>query len=556
MRRGVPHRIARARARALGPGVCAALALAACSPLAPAGVSSEANEIYGGTSDTTDDAVMALIHQMGNSTSACTATTIAKVGASGILLTAGHCVIITDGMGHIVTPLQVAPPTDLYVVPGPDWQSSLNQSLYYGVVDVKTHPSYDGDVNSPFDVALIRYVGTTASSPVVPAATPADDTLAVGSTITLVGFGKTDKNAMNSARNKVDRTIAELSAQQFLYDQRDMKGACQGDSGGPAFFQSAAGRRVVGVTSFGDPSCTTLGASVRVSPVSSFIQSFINSAPATLGCSECTLASVGPGNACVQQSAACGNLTTACGKYLNCAAACTTQSCVQNCATRQAAGAQAYTDMVKCQCGNSCATACATNATCMAVGGGTTDPTTPVMPTMPTMPTKPTTPNGPLCGGLTDARPECASCIMSSCCIEASDCAADAACADCLTSPSAACTKNAAYVALTSCEATCTACSAPAPQLQPDAGTPPDSGTNPNAGPGQTGGKAGCSCSAGGSGSSAAALGPLAALLLLAARRRRARASHDSSHLGVGDSCVWAAPRLAKRGEVGPEGPG
>jgi MYXO-CTERM domain-containing protein len=443
---------------------------------------------------------------MGTVSNACTGTTIAKVGASGILLTAGHCVVQTS-MGQIVTPLTVADPSALYVLPGPDWQTNLGQSLYFGVVEVKTHPSYDGNVNSPFDVALVRYVGATAATQVIPAITPEEDKLAVGSTVTIVGFGKTETNVMNSQRREVDRTIATLQAQQFLYDQHDSKGACEGDSGGPALLNTPNGPRVAGVTSFGDPACVMLGASVRVSPLSSFIQSYLATVPTTLGCGECTLASVGPGNPCVAQSAACGDLTTACGKFLDCAGACTTQTCVSRCSSNNPQGSAAYTNMVKCQCGNACTTVCASNPNCQAVGGGTTNPP----PTMPTMPTKPTAP-GPVCGGVTDARPDCASCIQSSCCGEASACAADTTCAACLKSPTSACSSNAAFSTLTKCESTCPACTGPAPQPVADAGTGQ---------PGVTGGSSGCGCNAGGAASRATSLGLLAALAILFARRRR-----------------------------------
>src|SRR5262249_16412669 len=112
--------------------------------------------------------------------------------------------------------------------------------------------------------------------------------LAVGTTIDVVGFGKTQTNAMNSTRFEVNRVIKSITANQFLYDQTDMKGACQGDSGGPALVDTPAGTRGAGVTSFGDPDCTMLGASVRVSPVfASFIQNYVNTAPRTLSCSDC-----------------------------------------------------------------------------------------------------------------------------------------------------------------------------------------------------------------------------------------------------------------------------
>jgi hypothetical protein len=394
-------------------------------------------------------------------------------------------------------------------VPGPDWVTSLGHGLYYGVVEVKAHPMFDGTIMSPFDIAVVRYVGTTAASPVIPAITPEEDKLTVGSTITLVGFGKTetdDMTHMNAQRRKVDRTIETLVAQQFVYDQQDGKGACQGDSGGPAFFKTPAGPRVAGVTSFGDSNCTTRGASVRVSAFSSFIQSVVSGAPATLDCPECTLAAVGPGNPCVSQSAACSDSTMACGKYLDCAAACTTQSCVNTCGSRQQAGATAYNEMLKCQCGNACKALCATNATCVAIGGGTSMP-----------PVTPTTPGGTACGGLTDTHPDCASCIKSTCCGEASACAADATCAACLGSPSSTCAANSPFSNLTTCLGTCPACSGASPQLPSDGG----------AGPGVTGGGSGGGCSVGGD---AVMLTPLAALAflataatLLARRRRRPR---------------------------------
>jgi MYXO-CTERM domain-containing protein len=520
MQRGGAVSNDRAHTWARVAGVCAALALGACGPMQATDLSTSTeesiHEILGGTVDTTTEAVQALVHTMNASSSnVCTGTTIAKVGASGIFLTAAHCVAVTDGMGRLAVPLKIAAPNELFIVPGPDWDASLAQGLYYGVVDVQAHPSFDGNVRSPYDIAVVRYVGTIATSPVIPAITPEEDKLAVGSPITLVGFGKTEMTGANSQRRRVDRPIEQLTSQQFTYDQRDSKGACQGDSGGPALVQTPGGLRVAGVTSFGDPDCTTAGASVRVSPYTSFIQSFVSKAPAMLDCPECTLAVVGPGNPCVASSATCSNPDTSCGKYLACAAACTTQSCVNTCGTRQAAGAAAYNDMLKCQCGNACKTICASNPTCVAVGGGTTTPT---MPTMPTTPK----PGGPACGGLTDARPDCASCIKSTCCGEASACAADAACAACLTSSTVACSSNAAFSNLTTCLATCPACSGSAPQLPPDGGAA-------GAPPGQTGGGGiggdgggGCGCSAGGP-APVTSLAPLAAFALLFARRRRVR---------------------------------
>jgi hypothetical protein len=341
-----------------------ALGLASCGQLPADGTTSD-SPIFGGTADTTDSAVMALIHQMTASTSsACSGTTIATVGASGIFLTAGHCVVANDGMGHVTTPLKVAGPADVYIIPGPDWMTSVGLFQYYGVAQVAVHPQYDGAVDSPFDVALVRYLGALPSTPVIPALAPADDKLTTGSSITVVGFGKTQTNTMNSQRREVDRVIQSIATNQFVYDQTDLKGACEGDSGGPALVTTAAGLRVAGVTSFGDPDCTMVGASVRVSPAAAFIQSFIDAVPKTVSCDDCTLASVGPGNACVDASAACGPPSSDCAKFAACAGGCQSGACVTQCGQSFPAGATAYDKVLSCQC-DACAGPCSSSMGCV-----------------------------------------------------------------------------------------------------------------------------------------------------------------------------------------------
>ena len=122
---------------------------------------------------------------------------------------------------------------------------------------------------------------------------------------------------MNSTRFEVNRVIQSHHGQRVHLRPDRRKGACQGDSGGPALVDTPAGMRVAGITSFGDPDCTKVGASVRVSPVyASSSRPSSARAPRALSCDDCALASVGPGNACVSQSTACATTTTACGKFL------------------------------------------------------------------------------------------------------------------------------------------------------------------------------------------------------------------------------------------------
>jgi hypothetical protein len=486
--------------------ICVTLGIVvtSCGQLPADSVTSPA-PIFGGVADTTDDAVMALINQVSTqSTSACSGTTIATVGASGIFLTAGHCVVANDGMGHITTPVKVGDPSQIFIVPGNDWMTSVGGGLYFGVAQVAVHPQYDGAVDSPFDLALVRYLGALPSSPVVPVLAPTDDKLVAGSPITVVGYGKTETNSNNSQRRKVDRVVQSITANQFIYDQTDLKGACQGDSGGPAFFATAPGARVAGITSFGDPDCTKVGASVRVSALSAFVQSFISAAPKTLSCDDCSSASVGPGNACADLSIACSQSTSSCRKFVTCADACSSAACVTQCRHSFASGATAYDAIVACQCGGMCATACATNAVCKASGTGTGGAGTGGMSgtgaagaggagtggmsgTGGGTGAAGTSGSPFTCDEFTDPQPACASCRQGSCCTQSQACAADGTCSACLVdASSSACRLNAAFIHVAQCLASCpgTPC---ARSSTIDAGTTGSAGTGPT-------GKSGCSC--------------------------------------------------------------
>jgi MYXO-CTERM domain-containing protein len=508
-----------------------ALGLSACGNLPVQGTTSSQAPIVGGMPDTTDSAVMALIDQLNATTAtACSGTTIALSGGSGIFLTAAHCVVANDGMGHVTTPIHVAAPGDLFIVPGPDWQTNVHNGLYYGVGQVLVHPQYNGAVDSPFDVALIRFLGAVPAQPVIPALAPAEDKLAVGTTVTVVGFGKTDASSMNSTRFEVDRQIQSINANQFIYSQTDGKGACEGDSGGPALVDTPNGRRVAGITSFGDPNCTMEGASVRISPVvATFVQGFINCAPTRLSCNDCALASVGPSNPCVNQSIACASGSSACGLFLGCVDKCTTQACVSQCQSANPSGSRAYAAVVSCQC-NACTASCATSMAC----GGTGNGAAAIVPATCTG-TGTTTGTGTggtgttgaggsgsfACSDFTDPRPACQSCLQNTCCSQSQACAADSTCSSCLVQASSpACRLNAAFASITQCLATCSGqpCSGAANAGMAGTVTTGGGGTT-----GQTGGNSGCALDPGPN----ASLGFVTLLALaFAFTRRRANQAH------------------------------
>ena len=258
---------------------------AACAPgVADGGPRSRAGAIIGGTADTTHESVLALVQYVTPTTGyACSGTSISQNGTSVFLLTAAHCVVQHDATFQIVQPMTIASPTVLTVVPGPDWQTSLAQGRKFSVAAVAMAPGYDGATDSPNDLAVVRFVTSTPSMPVIPILEPADDALAIGSTLTLVGYGVTTVGTQNSTRQTIDRPVDSLNAQHLYYLQNDMKGQCSGDSGGPALARVGGTERVAGVISYGVdiPSinlvCSLQAASVRVSSLASFIHSIVGS---------------------------------------------------------------------------------------------------------------------------------------------------------------------------------------------------------------------------------------------------------------------------------------
>ena len=94
------------------------------------------------------------------------------------------------------------------------------------------------------------------------------------------GFGESTAGDGNSVgvENVVQQTVVSCTADVpggnanlLCYDQTSGKGKCEGDSGGPSFAMISGKMLEVGITSFGDQNCATLGADTRVDAESAFI---------------------------------------------------------------------------------------------------------------------------------------------------------------------------------------------------------------------------------------------------------------------------------------------
>ncbi len=476
------------------------LGLASCSKPAvsepyEAITSSEAS-IINGALDTSHDAVVRITMQSGNRGGRCTGTIFKTNPAEqlGWVLTAAHCV---DGL----------PP--VFIVQGADADDP--NALRYRVLDYAYDARYTS-TTSPYDVAVVRFAGADALTPTLPLAT-ATDGLNYNSAILAVGYGRTTLNATGlpgdtRMRRAVSLDIAGIYQTQIRYDQT-LGGFCQGDSGGPNLLVKGGTETVVGVTSYVENDCNTYSVSGRVAANLPFINAQAAKTPPAADCVRCSKTSRSGRNTCAELVRAC-NRDADCTALTKCVNECADAGpCKDACVAKFPLGEGPYRAADDCDCSRTCVTECATDPGCA---------------------------NVPKCG-YAFASDACASCTEASCCKEALDCAADGTCFRCLKTGNADpdCTSNPLRKKLADCSTSkCTAC---APPVIPDAGTPglPGSSSTPatDAGPNAAntaeddGAASGCSVSAGRAPSArwpnarTAALGALGMMLGLVARRRR-----------------------------------
>ena len=215
----------------------------------------------------------------------CTGTVVAP----RVILTAGHCVENAEAGG-------LNPPSGYTVATG---VADVRTATSANVTDVSQSVVYPGfDPGHAYGDAGLLILSRPVSSPAIRLADASDAArLAPGTGITIAGWGKTN-GASRSGSPVLE--AAETVIQSASYCQRHVgdyypffsavgqfcgidppsyaTATCHGDSGGPAIALDPTSAPVqVGITSLGEPECSTLEPNVftRVDMISSWVGSWI-----------------------------------------------------------------------------------------------------------------------------------------------------------------------------------------------------------------------------------------------------------------------------------------
>jgi len=211
------------------------------------------------------------------------------------VLTAAHCV---DFISVATTPATLSYRDVRIVVGGTVLNSRQGQVRRIdSLSDIAIHPLYNGSISSKYDAAVIKLGRSVTKAPIMLARTGSNSLERAGRLATIAGWGNMRAQPVNGSGGRdfpnrmqearpplVSDASCERSYRDAFYPSLMVcageKGVdtCQGDSGGPMWATTNAGRRQIGVTSFGYGCATARYPGVYTAVNAPEIRSFIRQA--------------------------------------------------------------------------------------------------------------------------------------------------------------------------------------------------------------------------------------------------------------------------------------